>query len=106
MRVKSAELKTHLARYLRLVQETGEEIEVCVREKPVAYLTPAREEPMNAARNLEIHRLEAAFQAVGLTLAAPASPPAAEIHLPMPALAEDGRADLCTVEEMRGQQDW
>jgi len=41
MKVKVGQLKTHLSRYLKDVKETGESIEVCVREDTVAYLTPS-----------------------------------------------------------------
>lgn len=40
MKVKVGQLKTHLSRYLKNVRDTGEPIEVCVREDTVAYLTP------------------------------------------------------------------
>ena len=105
MKVKSAELKTHLSHYLRLVQETGEDIEVCVRETPVAYLTRTKEPPMNTALHLETRQLEAAFQTVGLALAAPAALPATR-RLPMPTPAGDGRTDVDTTQEMRRQRDW
>jgi len=42
MRVKVAELKTHLPKYLRQIDKDGQAIEVCVREDAVAYLTSAR----------------------------------------------------------------
>jgi len=43
MKVKVGQLKTHLSRYLKDIRETGEPIEVCVREDTVAYLTsPAK----------------------------------------------------------------
>jgi prevent-host-death family protein len=105
MQVKSAELKTHLSHYLRLVQETGEDIEVCVRETPVAYLTRTKEPPMNTALHLETRQLEAAFQTVGLAMAAPAALPATR-RLPMPTPAGDGRTDVDTIQEMRRQRDW
>ena len=109
MRVKSAELKTHLSHYLRLVQETGEDIEVCVRETPVAYLTRTKEAPVNAALNLETRQLEAAFLTVGLTLVSPLAVPSLHPEprrLPTPTIAGDGRTDLDTVEETRQQRDW
>jgi antitoxin (DNA-binding transcriptional repressor) of toxin-antitoxin stability system len=106
MKVKSAELKTHLSHYLRLLQETGEEIEVCVRDKSVAYLSPAKEDPGSESRKVEIRKLEAAFQTVGITLSAPSLPNANQIPLPTPTLAGDGRSDVCTVEEMRNHRDW
>jgi prevent-host-death family protein len=40
MKVKSAELKANLSRYLKTVRETNESIEILIREEPVAYLTP------------------------------------------------------------------
>jgi len=42
MRVKIGELKAHFSKYLRQIGETGHSIEVCAREEPVAYLTPAK----------------------------------------------------------------
>jgi prevent-host-death family protein len=39
LRVKIAELKNHLSRYLRAVR-SGEEVEVMDREKPIARLCP------------------------------------------------------------------
>ena len=39
MRVKSAELKAHLSKYIQSVRDGSERIEVCVRDQPVAYLT-------------------------------------------------------------------
>ena len=106
MQVKSAELKTHLSHYLRLVQETGEDIEVCVRETPVAYLTRTKEAPMNTAQQLETRQLEAAFQTVGLTLAAPVALPSTTRRIPTPSLAGDGRTDVDSTQEMRNQRDW
>jgi prevent-host-death family protein len=106
MKVKSAELKAHLSHYLRLVQETGEEIEVCVRDESVAYLSPAKEGPGCESRKMEIRKLEAAFQTVGITLSAPLLPNATGIPLPTPTLAGDGRSDVCSVEEMRHHRDW
>jgi prevent-host-death family protein len=39
LRVKIAELKNHLSRYLRAVR-SGEEVEVMDRERPIAWLSP------------------------------------------------------------------
>lgn len=109
MQVKSAELKTHLSHYLRHVQETGEDIEVCVRDTPVAYLTRlnrTQEAPMNTTPRPDTRQLAAAFQTVGLTLSSPVTPLPAERPLPRPTLAGDGRADVSTVTETRSQRDW
>lgn len=109
MRVKTAELKTHLSRYLRIVQETGEDIEVCVRDTPVAYLTRTKEAPMNTALQIESRQLEAAFQSVGLTLVAPAVAPSGQPstrRLPTPSISGDERTDVDTIQETRRQRDW
>lgn len=45
MRVKIAELKTHLSKYVQSVRDGNEPIEVCVREQTVAYLTRAPSSP-------------------------------------------------------------
>ncbi|NBB78213.1 MAG: hypothetical protein GVY36_02030 [Verrucomicrobia bacterium] len=43
MKVKVGQLKAQLSHYLKEVRDSGELIEVCVREDTVAYLTPLRE---------------------------------------------------------------
>lgn len=43
MKVKVGQLKAQLSRYLRDVRDTGDPIEVCVREDIVAYLMPSLE---------------------------------------------------------------
>jgi antitoxin (DNA-binding transcriptional repressor) of toxin-antitoxin stability system len=109
MQVKTAELKTHLSHYLRLVQETGEDIEVCVRDTPVAYLTRTKEVSMNSTQQNVSRQLEAAFQTVGLTLVAPAGAPAglpSPRRLPTPNISGDGRTDVATIQETRRQRDW
>lgn len=45
MRVKIAELKTHLSKYVQSIRDGNEPIEVCVREQTVAYLTRAPSSP-------------------------------------------------------------
>jgi len=109
MRVKTAELKTRLSHYLRFLQETGEEIEVCVRDTPVAYLTRTREIPMNTAQQIESRQLENAFQTVGLRMVAPvagSAVPSKTRPVPTPSVSGDGRTDLDTIQETRGQRDW
>jgi antitoxin (DNA-binding transcriptional repressor) of toxin-antitoxin stability system len=60
MRVKIAELKTHLSKYIQSLRDGGEPIEVCVREKTVAYLTQLKEpELADSRRDSELaQRLE------------------------------------------------
>ena len=38
MKVKIGELKDQLSHYLRIVRETGQDVEVCIRDEPVAML--------------------------------------------------------------------
>lgn len=47
IKVKVGQLKTHLSRYLKNIKETGEPIEVCVREDTVANLTPSPQAQAN-----------------------------------------------------------
>jgi len=47
MKVKVGQLKTHLSSYLKAIQENGEPLEVCVREDPVALLSPIHRLPDN-----------------------------------------------------------
>ena len=109
MRVKTAKLKTHLSHYLRVVQETGEDIEVCVRDTPVAYLTRSKEASVDAASKMASRQLEEAFQLAGLTLIAPlvARPGQAGVRrLPAPQISGDERTDIDTTQETRRQRDW
>jgi antitoxin (DNA-binding transcriptional repressor) of toxin-antitoxin stability system len=113
MRVKTGELKSRLSHYLRHVRETGEEIEVCVRETPVAYIRRAQENPEDAAVRADQRALEAAFRSVGLRLDPGLSLPPPGGHAtslpgrrPRPSLAGDGRGEIDTVSELRGQRDW
>jgi antitoxin (DNA-binding transcriptional repressor) of toxin-antitoxin stability system len=105
VKVKTAELKTHLSHYLRLVQTSEEPIEVCVREQPVAYLCKAEPTSMKATHTQELAQLQRRLAAVGLTLVTEnaAGSPLPEIKtLP----AGDGRTDIVTVESMRAERDW
>ncbi len=107
MQVKTGDLKTHLSHYLRHVQETGEEIEVCVREQPVAYLTRTKEDPMNASLQIEHRQLATSFKTVGLTLVAPAVEGLSPRRLrPQPQIAKDGDIARDSVSEIRSQRDW
>jgi len=61
MRVKVGELKTHLSKYLRELEGSDEPIEVCVREKTVAYLRSAKVEKRVHLDEVRLNqRLEAA----------------------------------------------
>lgn len=43
MKIKTAELKSHLCRYLARVRTTGETIVICDRDTPIATLGPVRQ---------------------------------------------------------------
>ena len=103
MRVKIGELKAKLSSYLKLVRESGESIEVCAREDPVAYLVPlGREGDSEAARGVEELRERLAVR--GLVLGG--GPVAEKPRRPDPSLAGDGREDVMSVERMRESRDW
>jgi antitoxin (DNA-binding transcriptional repressor) of toxin-antitoxin stability system len=104
VKVKTAELKNNLSRYLRRIRETGETIVICDRDKPVAMLgpLPVREPEKNQA---EFDELQLRFAEAGLELRRPI--------IPMNQLPEvktkpapDGRTEIITVQEMRRSRDW
>lgn len=99
MKVKVSELKTHLSRYLKEIEEKGT-IEVCLREEPVAYLVAAGASGQGDPKELE-HKVRTA----GLILHS-----ASRERLPMPRrgpeVAGDGREDISTVEAMRRERDY
>lgn len=108
MRVKTAELKNRLSHYLRWIQESGESIEVCLRDRTVAVLRPLdlvmqRE---GAAGQREREALQGQMSTVGLSYEAPVVPRTGGRLEPEPQEAGDGRLDCRTVEEMRSERDW
>jgi antitoxin (DNA-binding transcriptional repressor) of toxin-antitoxin stability system len=106
MRVKTAELKNHLSRWLREVRERGVTIAVCDRDKPVALLSPLSEgKEGNHEWRRECETLRHRFEKVGLTCRPPPEP---QSGLPEtePSALPDGRTGISTVEEMRKSRDW
>jgi prevent-host-death family protein len=101
MKVKVGQLKAHLSKYLKSVQETGEPIEVCVREKGVAYLSPLPEKS-EADLNKD-KRLEARLQAVGLRVAQWGASTEFE---PKPGKAGDRKKVANTILSLREGRDW
>jgi antitoxin (DNA-binding transcriptional repressor) of toxin-antitoxin stability system len=103
MKVKVRQLKTHLSRYLQMLKETGEEVEVCVREETVARLVPLR-------RRVELNDLKGKaelaerLRAQNLVLVAEAEikPGGPVVCAP----AGDGRTNIATVEEIRAGRGW
>lgn len=101
MKVKVGQLKAHFSKYLKSVQETGESIEVCVREKGVAYLAPLPgSEP---AGPLVDKQLEARLESAGLRVTHWGS--SAEFQ-PTPGKAGDGKSLSNTIVAMRDERDW
>ncbi|OQA25107.1 MAG: hypothetical protein BWY59_01905 [Verrucomicrobia bacterium ADurb.Bin345] len=100
MKVKVAQLKTHLSRYLRELEREGGSIEICVRERPVAYLASARTAPESGETAQQQQRL----QAVGLKWT-PSNVPAEKFE-PAPVPAGDGRKNVASVQRMRSERDW
>ena len=108
MRVKTAELKNRLSHYLRQIQESGESIEVCVRDRAVAVLLPveAEQDSDRAAGRREREALRRQMGAVGLIYEAPmGSRKGAQLEME-PQEAGDGKLDRRTIDEMRGERDW
>ncbi len=104
MQVKTAELKANLSRYVRQVRETGEPIEILLRDETVAYLTPAstpsRVAPEEKAEQI---RLEKAFSDSGLTCEWASQRQPVQ---PSPVSAADGLTDVNSVAAIRAEKDW
>ena len=106
MRVKVAELKSRLSHYLREVGESGQDIEICVRETPVAYLVARRKEAaLDPAEQAEAARLREALAAAGLALD---SAPVITGPLPpvRPILVAKGSSQTTTVSRIRREREW
>jgi prevent-host-death family protein len=106
MKVKTAEFKNNLSRYLHQVRENGVTIIICDRDRPVACLTPVSgEQTSNSKLAEEFSELCERFEGVGLTCALSVSA-AAGLPKVKPSAAPDRRIDIATVEEMRRSKDW
>jgi len=101
MKVKVGQLKTHLSKYLREVQETGEAIEVCVREKPVAYLTPI--EDAGSVEDRRRKEIEDKLAGSGIVISQWGNK---SDFVPAPRPAGDGKKIENTIVAMRQEKDW
>lgn len=101
MKVKVGQLKTHLSQYLREIQETGETLEVCVRERPVAYLTPiaAQAEEADALPP----DLEESLAKDGIRIVQWGRK---SDFVPTPRPAGDGKCIENTIVSIREEKDW
>ena len=99
MRVKSAELKANLSKYLKTVRKTKEPIEILIREEPVAYLTPI-EQKSDRESSEEMQNLLYLKQALakdGLILTPNTQPIGSKKTKPEPTIAEDGNTSIDSV---------
>ena len=91
---------------MRQVRETGEAIEILLRDETVAYLSPAI--TGRAAQTVEAVKkqraLEQAFAGTGLTCKL--SEVSGELPRPNPVTAGDGLRDVNSASLIRGQKDW
>lgn len=65
MKVKIGELKDQLSHYLRIVRETGQDVEVCVRDEPVAMLQ-SMERAVRTPPDVVVTKLRERLLAAGL----------------------------------------
>lgn len=104
MKVNSAELKTHLGRYLRAVEQDRATLEVRLRDRTVAFLIPACDAGQsleNTSGGLPAYELKRAGMRMDSTV-----PFRGKTRLAQPILAGDQREDVVTVERMRQERDW
>ncbi|MBL8022146.1 MAG: type II toxin-antitoxin system prevent-host-death family antitoxin [Leptospirales bacterium] len=101
MKVKIAELKNNLSRYVHRVRERGEVIVVCDRDRPVACLVPlgnSSETDWRVYRETMLLRAEES----GIKLDIPLlRSDLKAFHSIKPGLAPDKRTDLNTIEIVR-----
>lgn len=100
MKVRIGELKTHLSSYLRKIEESGEPVEVCVRERTVAYLTPVREKCESGDDTL-IARLQRA----GIEWDGKGGISGNSLTF-QPEVAGDGKTDQVSTDNIRKGRDW
>jgi antitoxin (DNA-binding transcriptional repressor) of toxin-antitoxin stability system len=106
VKVKVADLKAHLSQHLRQLRETGNPIEVCVRENPVAYLTRAEAGVPDVAGARAAEELRLRLRAAGLTLVAAGAAGKRGLPRLKASIAGDGRTNLATVTALRAAKDW
>jgi len=100
VKISVVDLKTNLSKVLREIQSNGETLEVCVRESPVAYLTPILPKNEEASPMQDIRRLTNRLHDSGLILEAPQEMRDV-VTLPKNHRAGDGRVDISTTSDMR-----
>lgn len=102
MKVKIAELKTHLSKYVQSLRDGGEPIEVCVREQTVAYLS-ASETKATEDHSASVRELEKRLALEGLRLHAMGQVTNRRYK---PGFARDGKHPENSVVAIRKERDW
>ncbi len=103
VKVNSSELKTHLGQYLRSVERDSTTLEICIRDRTVAYLVPANQTVRLSSVAQDSPLL--ALKQAGMLLQSPQGGHPS-IPLPAPVLAGDGREDASSTDSMRAGRDW
>lgn len=101
MRVKIAQLKTHLSKYVQSLRDGGEPIEVCVRDQTVAYLTRPGDRQHLDSR--EQNDLAKRLERRGLHLQQRGR---VSTRILTPGEPGDGRDVENTILAIRSQKDW
>ncbi|MCC5845807.1 MAG: hypothetical protein JJU05_16285 [Verrucomicrobia bacterium] len=101
MKVKIAELKTHLSKYVQALREGGEPVEVCVREQTVAYLTKAQ--PASSPSAEADRALADRLKRKGILLQRPGFVTSRRLE---PGLPGDQKKMENSVVEIRKEKDW
>lgn len=102
MKVNVGDLKTHLSKYLRNLEAQDEPVEVCLRDKTIAYLVPAGSDGRSSADTREI---VARLRKTGLQWNGRSGQSRSDF-LPSPQPAGDGRSDLDTTKSIRESRNW
>lgn len=101
MKVKIAELKTHLSRYIQSLRDGGEPIEVCVREQTVAYLSPLKDPDPGDLR--QQNELAQRLERRGLSLRQPGR---VSDRVLSPGEPGDGREVENSIVAIRSEKGW
>ena len=107
VKVKTADLKANLSSYVRKVRETGEPVEILLREEAVAYLTPICGEKKQTVQEIQdVKALEHDLAEIGLTCQMGRTGSKPSDVTPAPVVAGDGRKGVNTIEAIRSEKDW
>jgi antitoxin (DNA-binding transcriptional repressor) of toxin-antitoxin stability system len=106
MKVKTADLKNNLSRYLARIRASGESLTVCDRDTPVATLTPIPDQTdkeWEAFRRDVLEKAKKVGLRIDLPLVRPDRSKKARVH---PSVAPDGRTDIRTIDLVRKGRDY